>query len=406
MRRKNSLHLKVRELHSQKVFNTKRSFCDIRLIIYQMRRFEELEVLGDGAFGIVTKCRDRETGELVAIKKMKQRYGTFDECLQLKEVKSLRKIKHENVIRMFQVFRENDHLYLVFELLHGSLLKSLREHAGPFTEPEVRNVISQLLEGLAYIHRQGFFHRDIKPENLMWGQGDAECTLKIGDFGLAREIRSRPPYTEYISTRWYRAPEIVLRHEFYNSPVDIWAVGAIMAELYTLKPLFQGNSETDQIFKICSVLGTPGPNNWPDGVKLATRLGIRLPQFAPTSLSALVPNASPEAIDLMTELLRLDPARRPSATQALQHPFFTGAKTPVQSPVKPKRELSPKLVSSKPARVEPEKRMQKEEIRPVELKNPVWSFAKDNNPAPRRNKLQLEMLEDDEDIDDILDGLL
>ena len=364
-----------------------------------MRRFEEIEVLGDGAFGTVTKCRDRETGDIVAIKKMKQRYATFDECLQLKEVKSLRKIKHENVIRMLQVFRENDHLYLVFELLHGSLLKTIREHSGPFSDAEVRNVISQLLEGLAYVHRQGFFHRDIKPENLMWGEGDI---LKIGDFGLAREIRSRPPYTEYVSTRWYRAPEIVLRHEFYNSPVDIWAVGAIMAELYTLKPLFQGSSETDQIFKICSVLGTPGPNNWPDGVKLATRLGIRLPQFAPTSLSSIMPTASPEAIDLMTELLRFDPAKRPSAAQALQHPFFRGERSPLQTPAQPVRE-----VIAPPQMVAGGDRMKAEEATRVEVRNPSWSVAKEEpSPAPRRNRLSLDMPEVDDDIDDILDGIL
>ncbi|KAK8877817.1 hypothetical protein M9Y10_004580 [Tritrichomonas musculus] len=284
-----------------------------------MRRFEEIGVIGDGAFGIVQKCRDKETGEIVAIKKMKQRYATFDECLQLKEVKSLRKIKHENVMRLLQVFRENDHLYLVTEFYpDGSLLKTIQNHNKPFTEDEVRNVIGQLLEGLAFVHRQGFFHRDIKPENLLWSGN----TLKIADFGLAREIRSRPPYTEYVSTRWYRAPEIVLHHEFYNSPVDIWAVGCIMAELFTLRPLFQGNSETDQIFKICSILGTPGPGNWPDGQRLATRLGIRLPQSSHTPLSVAVPNASQEAISLLKDLLQLDPMKRPSATQALQHPFF------------------------------------------------------------------------------------
>ena len=187
-----------------------------------------------------------------------------------------------------------------------------------------------MLEGLAFVHRQGFFHRDIKPENIMW-KGEV---LKIADFGLAREIRSRPPYTEYISTRWYRAPEIVLRHEFYNSPVDIWAVGAIMAELFTLKPLFQGSSETDQIFKICSVIGTPSSNNWPDGMRLANRLGIRFPQSSSVSLSTLIPGASPEAIDLLSQLLKLDPTKRPSATQALQHPFFRGVRTPPPSVAK------------------------------------------------------------------------
>ena len=293
---------------------------------YSMRRFEELGVIGDGGFGTVTKCRDKETGELVAIKKMKQKYATFDECLQLKEVKSLRKIKHENVERLLQVFRENDYLYLVFELLpDGSLLNLEQKKGTPFPEPEIRYIIEQLLNGLNFVHRQGFFHRDIKPENLLWS-GD---TLKIADFGLAREIRSRPPYTEYVSTRWYRAPEIILRHEFYNSPVDIWAVGAIMAEMFLGRPLFQGTSETDQLFKIIGVLGTPSANTWPDGLRLANRLGIRMPQQAPVSLASLLPNASPAAIDLISAMLRYDPSKRPSASQALQHKFFTdGPKVP------------------------------------------------------------------------------
>ena len=302
-----------------------------------MWQFEKIENVGDGAFGTVMKCRNKETGELVAIKRMKQKFATFDECCQLKEIKSLRKIKHENVMRLLQFFREDEHLYLVFELLHGSLYKSIRDNNGPFTEPQVRNVIKQVLQGLAFVHKQGFFHRDIKPENLLWS-GD---TIKIADFGLAREIRSKPPYTEYISTRWYRAPEIVLRSPFYNSPVDIWATGCIMAELFTQKPLFQGNSETDQLFKICSVLGTPGPSNWPDGGKLAQRLQIRLPQFSSTPLSSIIPNASPEAIEVLSEMLTYDPSQRPSASKLLQHPWFQGPTEPVmkmesKEPEKPK----------------------------------------------------------------------
>jgi protein kinase len=359
-----------------------------------MKRYEEIELLGDGAFGTVTKFRDKETGEIVAIKAVKQRYATFDECLQLKEVKSLRKIKHENIIRMLQVFRENDRLFLVFECLHGSLLKTIKDHTGPFSEPEVRFVVSQMLEGLAYVHRMGFFHRDIKPENLLWS-GD---TLKIADFGLAREIRSRPPYTEYISTRWYRAPEIVLRHEFYNSPVDIWAVGAIMAELYTLKPLFQGSSETDQLFKICSVLGTPTAATWPDGPRLAARLGIRLPQFGPTPLSGIIPNASPEAIDLMTELLRYDPGRRPSAVQALQHPFFRGEKVTVSGSLPRPAEEEP------PQQIAPGDRLKQDEAErvPVRMTEPA---------APPRDAVGARWNTHaspaaDEEFDDIFVGIL
>jgi protein kinase len=287
-----------------------------------MRRFEEMEVLGNGAFGIVTKCRDKESGEIVAVKKMKQRYASFEECLQLKEVKSLRKLKHVNVVRLLQVFRENEYLYLVFELLGKSLLKTINERT--FTETEIRSIMNQVLTGLAYCHRQGFFHRDMKPDNVCW----KDDVLKIADFGLAREIRSRPPYTEYAGTRWYRAPEIILRAEFYNSPVDVWAAGVIMVELFTGRAPFQGTSETDQIYKIFAVLGTPTQRTWPDATRLANRLGLRFPSSNPTGLAALVPNASPVALDFIGQLLRYDPAQRPSAAQALRHEFFRNGDEP------------------------------------------------------------------------------
>lgn len=109
------------------------------------------------------------------------------------------------------------------------------------------------MQGLAYCHKQGFFHRDLKPENLLVNNDQ----IKIADFGLAREIRSRPPYTDYVATRWYRAPELLLRSTIYSSPVDIFAMGCIMAELYLLKPIFPGNSEADQLYKICAILGSP-----------------------------------------------------------------------------------------------------------------------------------------------------
>lgn len=285
-----------------------------------MKRFEILGVLGDGAFGVVTKCRDKESGDIVAIKKMKQRYSTFEECLQEKEVKSLRKIKHQNVEKLLQVFRENEYLHLVFELLGDSLLKTINNKNGqPFTEQEIRSIMSQLFTGLAYVHKQGFFHRDIKPDNLLW-KGDV---LKIADFGLAREIRSRPPYTEYISTRWYRAPEIILRAPNYNSPVDIWAAGAIMAELFMGKPIFPGTSEQDQMYKIVNILGAPNTHSWPEYGRLMSKTNFRFPSVTPASLSALMPRASSNAISLMQQIFQYDPSKRPNASQALQHPFFT-----------------------------------------------------------------------------------
>ncbi|CAB1451572.1 unnamed protein product [Pleuronectes platessa] len=146
--------------------------------------------------------------------------------------------------------------------------------------------------------------------------------VKIADFGLAREIRSKPPYTDYVSTRWYRAPEVLLRSSTYSSPIDLWAVGCIMAELYTLRPLFPGNSEVDEIFKICQVLGTVKKMDWSEGYQLASAMNFRFPQCVPTHLKTLIPNASNEAIALMRDMLQWDPKKRPTAVQALRYPYF------------------------------------------------------------------------------------
>ncbi|XP_028459169.1 serine/threonine-protein kinase ICK isoform X2 [Perca flavescens] len=164
-----------------------------------------------------------------------------------------------------------------------------------------------------------FFHRDMKPENLLCMGPEL---VKIADFGLAREIRSRPPYTDYVSTRWYRAPEVLLRSTSYSSPIDQWAIGCIMAELYTLRPLFPGSSEVDTIFKVCQVLGTPKKNDWPEAYHLASAMNFRWPQCVPSNLKTLIPNASPEAIHLMTDLLQWDPKKRPASAQALRYSYF------------------------------------------------------------------------------------
>jgi serine/threonine protein kinase len=182
------------------------------------------------------------------------------------------------------------------------------------------------MQGLGYMHRLGYFHRDMKPENLLCNGVDQ---IKIADFGLAREIRSRPPFTEYVSTRWYRAPEVLLRSDRYNSPVDLWAVGAIMAELYTLRPLFPGSSEVDEIFKVCQVLGTPTISSWPEGMKLAGRMSFKFPQITATPLRQLVPQASQDGIDIMVKMMMWNPGHRPSCSESLRHVFFAGCAQPV-----------------------------------------------------------------------------
>jgi serine/threonine protein kinase len=154
--------------------------------------------------------------------------------MALKEVKSLRKMKHPNIVKLKEVIREQDILYFVFEFLDQNLYEVTKGRQKFFPESVSRNYMFQVLQGLGYMHKHGYFHRDIKPENILVS-GDV---AKVADFGLAKEIRSRPPYTDYVSTRWYRAPEVLLRFPMYGAPIDIWAVGCMMAEIIMLRPLF------------------------------------------------------------------------------------------------------------------------------------------------------------------------
>ncbi|KAJ3025373.1 UNVERIFIED_CONTAM: hypothetical protein HDU68_007222 [Siphonaria sp. JEL0065] len=185
--------------------------------------------------------------------------GKMDqECEPLKQFyQSLAKLNnHLHIVKLKEVLRDQatEELNFVFEYMESNMHQKIKERDGrPFLEEEVKNMTFQLLSGLAHMHKHGFFHRDLKPENLLMSGN----IVKIADFGLARETRSLPPYTEYVSTRWYRAPEVLLKTHNYSSPIDMWAVGTIVAELFLLYPLFPGTSEVDQLHKICTVLGSP-----------------------------------------------------------------------------------------------------------------------------------------------------
>ncbi|XP_068975767.1 serine/threonine-protein kinase ICK isoform X2 [Bombus flavifrons] len=285
----------------------------------KMNRYITLNQLGDGTFGSVVLGERIDTGEKVAIKRMKRKYYSWEEAMNLREVKSLKKLSHANVVKLKEVIRENDVLYFVFEYMKENLYQLMKDRDKLFPEPVIKNIVYQVLQGLAFMHKHGFFHRDMKPENLLCMGPEL---VKIADFGLAREIRSRPPYTDYVSTRWYRAPEVLLHSTTYNSPIDIWAVGCIMAELYTFRPLFPGKSEIDEIFKICSVIGTPEKDDWPDGYQLAAAMNFKFPNFSRTSLTVLIPNASQEAVILMEDMLQWNPIKRPTAQQSLRYPYF------------------------------------------------------------------------------------
>ncbi len=177
-----------------------------------MEKYEMDEAVGDGSFGTVVRARSRDNGELVAIKRLKRPFASWTECLELREVKALRRTSHPNCVRLKEVVRARDILYLVLEYAPHNLANLIDKAYAPggegFSERCVRRLLYQLLQGVHHLHQvAGFFHRDLKPDNILLTDADpSKATLKIADFGLARELRSTPPYTNYVATRWYRAP--------------------------------------------------------------------------------------------------------------------------------------------------------------------------------------------------------
>lgn len=228
----------------------------------------------------------------------------------------------------------------------------------------VKSILFQIMQGLEHIHAHHFFHRDIKPENILVSTSAQQdsgnsfrrysalvtppstpptYTVKIADFGLARETHSKLPYTTYVSTRWYRAPEVLLRAGEYSAPVDIWAIGAMAVEIATLKPLFPGGNEVDQVWRVCEIMGSPGNwynkagarvggGDWREGTRLASKLGFSFPKMAPHSMDTILqtPQWPASLSNFVTWCLMWDPKCRPTSTQALAHEFFIDAVDPLR----------------------------------------------------------------------------
>jgi len=298
-----------------------------------MEKYEIIRRLGGGSFADVFLGKEISTSDMVAIKVLKKKYRKLDQCYELREVQSLQKLckdslsqqkGYDNIIKLKEIIfeKKNGKLSLVFEYMETDLYELMKKRSpSRLTEDEIKDITYQMLLGLYHMHKYGFFHRDMKPENLLL----TGKKVKIADFGLAREIRSMPPFTEYVSTRYYRAPECILRSQNYNSPVDIWAVGCIMAEMYMHPmPLFYGSSEKEVFVKICTTLGSPNKSNWNEGVNQANKIGMKYPQSSGTDLTNIVIGASPEAIDLMKQMLKWSPSARATAATLLNHPFFNG----------------------------------------------------------------------------------
>ena len=297
-----------------------------------MKKYQILKVIGDGTYGKVYAGINKETNEKVAIKILKNKMSSWEECILQNEVRFLGKLNNENIVKLLEVNREqNNDVSYIFELCDCNLFEFIEKHRKQkmfISEAKVRNIVYQITSGIKYLHSKNIMHRDLKPENILMILNNN--LVKIADFGTAKEI---PEFkdnalTDYVCTRWYRAPECALKSNNYNEKIDVWAIGCIMAELYTLKPIFPGIDEFDQLNKILKITGTPEYGDWPEGISLSQKHNIRLPQFNKGNLKEVVFNANDDAIDFLERIFELNPEKRPSASELLKHPYFTEIQRP------------------------------------------------------------------------------
>jgi cyclin-dependent kinase len=287
-----------------------------------MERYQKMEKIGEGTYGVVYKAKDRVTGEIIALKKI--RLEAEDEGIPstaIREISLLKELQHPNIVRLYDVVHTERKLTLVFEFLDQDLKKYLDICDSGLDLPILKSFLYQLLTGVAYCHHHRVLHRDLKPPNLLINR---EGQLKLADFGLARAfgipVRS---YTHEVVTLWYRAPDVLMGSRKYSTPVDIWSVGCIFAEMANGRPLVAGTSEADQLDRIFRLLGTPKLPDYPGIVDLP-EFTPDLPPYPPprNGLASLVPTLDAEGIDLLSLMLQYDPARRITAQAALEHPFF------------------------------------------------------------------------------------
>ncbi|XP_021783687.2 cyclin-dependent kinase 3 isoform X4 [Papio anubis] len=284
--------------------------------------FQKVEKIGEGTYGVVYKAKNRETGQLVALKKIRldlEMEGVPSTAIR--EISLLKELKHPNIVQLLDVVHNERKLYLVFEFLSQDLKKYM--DSTPDSELPlhlIKSYLFQLLQGVSFCHSHRVIHRDLKPQNLLINELGA---IKLADFGLARAFGvPLRTYTHEVVTLWYRAPEILLGSKFYTTAVDIWSIGCIFAEMVTRKALFPGDSEIDQLFRIFRMLGTPSEATWPGVTQLPDYKG-NFPKWTRKGLGEIVPSLEPEGRDLLMQLLQYDPSRRITAKTALAHPYFS-----------------------------------------------------------------------------------
>lgn len=284
--------------------------------------YQRIEKIGEGTYGVVYKAREKKSGRIVALKKIRlENENEGIPATTIREISLLKTLKHPTIIDLYDVIYHNNKLFLVFEYVDIDLRTYLDNHYHNeqlIPEKQIKKMCYQILTAVFVCHSKGILHRDLKPQNILV---DNKGNVKLADFGLGRSI-SIPlrTYTHDIVTLWYRPPEIILGSKYYSSSVDVWSAGCIMAELTMFKPLFPGDSEIDQLYKIFRILGTPTDDTWPNVCKLPN-YQIEFPVWKEISLDEILP-AKNDFVDLIQKCLVYDPVQRISAKNALKHNLF------------------------------------------------------------------------------------
>lgn len=296
---------------------------------YALEDFMKLEKIGEGTYGVVYKGRNKKTNQLVAMKKI--RLEAEDEGVPstaIREISLLKELKHPNVVGLEDVIMQENRLYLIFEFLSMDLKKYLDQLPdGEFLDTvTLKSYMFQMCQAMCFCHQRRVIHRDLKPQNLLV---DTKGAIKLADFGLARAIGIPVRvYTHEVVTLWYRAPEVLLGTQRYSMGVDMWSIGCIFSEMATKRPLFQGDSEIDELFRIFRVLGTPSEEDWA-GVTSLPDFKQSFPKWKKQNglVDKVKGRLDAEGLDLLEAMLVYDPALRITSKRCLNHPFFNSIDT-------------------------------------------------------------------------------